>query len=741
MKWALVNQRGQCSPLKRDGRETQDESILRDLPEPAHEEFLRQLRLACESGELQQMSVPGEDEQSLSIDIVPVRQGESASAMVSIDRRLPECTSCMDGASKLARRNEAILRSAMDGFFVVDAQCRFLEVNDAFCRMMGYTHDELMRMRISDLEVDEAENGGVPSHTRTGLHHFPTAHRHKDGHLVHLEISINVLRDNGQKILVGFARDETERLRAERELSRLTHEQKLILDSAAEGIAGIDRDGRITFINAAGAGTLDGRPGEFIGRQVHEALFGTDGTADAHQQPGPVQTVLANDTGLLRLCGYFQRTNGERFPAEYSLTPMLQGLSVIGAVIVFKDLSEHCRLLEERRNLEAQMLQSQKLESLGLLAGGIAHDLNNMLAGIQGNAILANESLDDSEAVDCRLTRIVAVCQRASKVVRQILTYAGRVACETGPLQLNDFVLEMKEFMRAIVSATIRLETRLETDLPTTEADAGQMQQVITSLIINAAEAIGETTGLIILSTQRRDLTQAEIIRSYAGQELRPGRYVCLAIEDDGCGMPAEMLDRIFEPFYSSKGSGRGLGLSAVRGIALAHKGGLRVESTVGHGTRVEILLPVHKTPQAGGPGTLAQPKLRAGTTLLVVDDDDEVRDVIKDMLTACGMNVLTAENGTRGIELFQEHADEIDAVLLDMMMPDMSGAEVFPKLLEIRPDAAVIIASGYSEESIASRFERQRPAGFVFKPFTPSALLDRIGSVIASRAAAAEQL
>ena len=227
-------------------------------------------------------------------------------------------------------------------------------------------------------------------------------------HLVHLEISINVLHDDGQKILVGFARDVTERQQAERELARLTHEQKLILDSAAEGIAGVDRDGNVTFINPAAARMLGGRPGEFIGRHAHQVLFGLppDRLA-APDEDCPIRTVLSNDTGLLRVCGHFQRIDGTRFPAEYSLTPMQHGLSVIGAVVVFKDMTEHRRALEERRMLETQMLQTQKLESLGLLAGGIAHDLNNMLAGIQGNAILAQGELPDSDRVGHRLNRIV----------------------------------------------------------------------------------------------------------------------------------------------------------------------------------------------------------------------------------------------------------------------------------------------------------------------------------------------
>jgi PAS domain S-box-containing protein len=583
--------------------------------------------------------------------------------------------------------------------------------------------------------VDEHANGGVPSHTRTGLHHFPTAHRHKDGHLVHLEISVNVLHDAGDKILVGFARDVTERKRAEEALARLTREQKLILDSAAEGITGLDYQGNITFINPAAARFLGASAGELIGRSAHQIFCRSDRSLASCDTPNcPICTVLKDGRGSRAMDGEFARADGTCFPVECSITSMQAGPNVIGAVLVFKDITKQRRAEEERRSLEAQIQQGQKLESLGLLAGGIAHDLNNMLAGIQGNACLALSEVSDERSVQDRLQRIVGVCERASKVIRQILAYAGHVTCDASPLSLNELVEDMKEFMRAAVPKTISLDTKLEPELPTVQADSGQLQQMLASLLVNAVEAIGEATGRITLSTDRAQLSEADIKREFPAQNLSPGQYACLHVQDTGRGMSAETVQRVFEPFFSQKGVGRGLGLAAMHGVVRAHRGGIRVESELGKGTRFTVVFPALEDAVATEGAQQPQARLAAGSTVLVIDDEYEVRDVIKDMLAGRGLQVLTAADGTRGIEVFKQHAEAIDVVLLDMAMPGRSGEEVLQEILTVRPDAKVIVSSGFIEESFPTRFAGAKPAAFLHKPFTTDALMESINGVLEER-------
>lgn len=640
-------------------------------------------------------------------------------------------------AEALAARGAEILRSSMDGFFAVDGSCRFIEVNDAFCGMVGYSREELLRMRITDLEVVAARDETAQAHTRTGLHHFPSAHRHKDGHVVHLEISVNVLHGDEGKILVGFARDVTERDRAEAALLRLTSVQKLILQSAADGVVGIDADGRVTLANPAAARMLGCAAGTLLGRSAHELLRGENGDASEGPHDGecPVCDVLRRGRSVVQARAPLRRRDGASFPAEYSLSAMHEGARVVGAVLVFRDMTERERAERERRALEAKIEAGQRLESLGLLAGGIAHDFNNMLVGILGNASLALAELRDPERLGDRLRRIVAVCERAGKVIRQILAYAGQGACDAQPLDLSTLIDEMSEFLRAAVPRGITLHRRLRADVPRIEADPGQLQQVLTNLVANSVEAIGESVGDITIETDACELSAAEAARGFPGQGLAAGTYARLTVRDTGCGMTPETLERLFEPFFSRKGAGRGLGLAAMHGIVRAHRGGVRVESAPGRGSTFTLLFPVCPSPRAAAlltapPPSPAHSFLR-GATVLVIDDDPDVRDVVEDMLSARGLCVLVAEDGPRGVELFARHADEIDVVLLDMTMPRMSGAEVFAELRALRPEARIIVSSGYSETSVPLRFGAQRPEAFVHKPFTIDALVARIGEAL----------
>ncbi len=635
----------------------------------------------------------------------------------------------------LARRGEAILASAMDGFFVVDEDYRFIEVNEAFCRMTGYSASELRQMRISDLEVTDAGAGGMPAHTRTGLHHFPAAHRHRDGHLIYLELSVNVLYDEGRKILVGFARDVTERRRAQRELARLSRQHKLILESAAEGICGLDRRGRVVFANPAAGRLLGCWPGELIGADAHDVL-GLAGAQDpGHQADCALCTALGDGGERRQIETTLRREDGSDLEIEYDVTPMRERDAEIGGVLLLRDVSQRKAAERRRRELEAQVQQAQKLESLGLLAGGIAHDFNNMLVGILGNACLALEQLDDRNAVRERLERIIGTGERASKVIRQILAYAGEASAERVPLDLSKLVGEIADFLRVGLDSHIALKTELAAGLPPIEADSGQMQQVLTNLVVNAAEAIGPRGGTVTVATR---LWQAGLdpgACGFSGTPRRAPAYVVLEVRDDGCGMDAATLARIFDPFFSSKGTGRGLGLAAIHGIVRAHGGAIRVQSQPGSGTTFTLLLPAIRArmPQRPAPRRAG---LKRGTCVLVVDDEPEVREVVRAILEQRGARVLAAANGPEAIELFSAQADQIDVVLLDLTMPGMSGAEVYEQLVRIRPDVRVVVSSGYGEREIAQRIGDRAPAGFVRKPFTSASLVARIGEVIGAEGA-----
>jgi CheY-like chemotaxis protein len=331
-----------------------------------------------------------------------------------------------------------------------------------------------------------------------------------------------------------------------------------------------------------------------------------------------------------------------------------------------------------------------------------------------------------------RIQRIVNAGQRASKVVHQVLAYAGRARPDSEPLDLNALVEESVEFQRASFPARVELQLATQAHLPPICADSGQIEQLLSNLVINAAEAIGAASGIVTVRTRAETVTTDEIAREFVGQDVAPGEYIVLEVEDNGSGMTPETLARIFDPFFSMKAAGRGLGLAAIRGIVRAHGGGICVRSQPGVGTLFRVLLPIanedslarscNNQQSEQGASPLNRPAL-----VLVVDDEEDIRDIVQCALESRGMQVLLAENGERGIELFRAQADEIDLVLLDLTMPGLDGRAVLREIHTIRPDARVILSSGYSETDVVSRFGDARLAGFIHKPYTMSVLVESV--------------
>ncbi len=317
--------------------------------------------------------------------------------------------------------------------------------------------------------------------------------------------------------------------------------------------------------------------------------------------------------------------------------------------------------------------------------------------------------------------------ERAADLTRQMLAYSGRGHFVVRPTDVNALVRENLPLFEVAVPKNVRLEGRLDPEPPLVDADVGQIQQVLMNLVINAAEAIGERGGTVTVATGVRDVTSNDqALWRASGQPLAPGRYVSLEVTDDGPGMDADTVDRIFEPFFTTKFTGRGLGLAAVLGVVRGHHGALSVESTPGHGTVFRILF-APSAPQASAGAPAATPPERRPATVLLVDDEEVVRDMVGEVLEHEGFEVLRAEDGSRGVALFREKRDRIDVVLLDLSMPGLSGEETFRRLREIVPDVRVILSSGYDQDEARGRFGAGRPAGFIQKPYRPELLVAEI--------------
>ncbi len=399
------------------------------------------------------------------------------------------------------------------------------------------------------------------------------------------------------------------------------------------------------------------------------------------------------------------------------------------APAIRRELRE-CQVRHERRGLEEQIQQSQRLESLGLLAGGVAHDFNNLLTGILGNASLALDVLDPPEPARGMLESIIQASERAADLTRQLLAYAGNGRFFVRPVDISTLVREIGELMRSSIPKKVRFLLDLADDLPPVEADATQIQQLVMNLVLNAGEAIGDATGIVHVVTRMET-------RSLNGAGSAASRHVCIEVRDTGCGMDEATRAQIFDPFFSTKFTGRGLGLAAALGIARSHQGQIDVESSPGAGSTFRVWLPAAEKGLAEErvPASMARMQADLGGTggILVIDDEALVRSIAKSTLEHFGYSVFEADDGARGVELFRQLQDDIALVLLDLTMPEMGGEEAFDILRQIQPDIPVILSSGYDEAEATRRFAGKNVNGFLKKPYTAETLADRVKSVLAA--------
>lgn len=418
-------------------------------------------------------------------------------------------------------------------------------------------------------------------------------------------------------------------------------------------------------------------------------------------------------------------------------TPVIDSKQrVVGTVGLAIDITSRRRAEDERRILERQTLQAQKLESLGLLAGGIAHDFNNLLTGILTNAELALHHLATSsnlEEVASRVADLKLAALHASELTQQMLAYSGRGRFTVETLSLNAMVAEMSHLLRSSISKRAELRLDLDEQLPDVRADVAQLRQVIMNLLTNASDALGDEPGRIEIRTSACELDPS-MWGSNDEHALPRGTYVKLVVRDEGCGMDEITRARLFEPFYTTKTTGRGLGLSAVQGIVRGHGGGILVESATGEGTTITVLLPAIEATavRASTPSPHAPEPSLGGGRVLVVDDDDRVRLVTGRLLRELGFETVEAESGRRGVEIFAEAPDRFRFALLDMTMPDMSGDQVFAALRAIRSDLPVLLCSGYDEHDVSRRFVAGAEPLFLQKPYTFDALASRIAETLA---------
>jgi len=622
----------------------------------------------------------------------------------------------------------ATLEAAADGILAVGEKGRVLHWNRRFAELWRMPTDLLEERddaRLLAYVADQLEDPGTFRERVDALYasrdEAVDVVRFRDGRVLE-RASFPLLQGSEVRGRVWSFRDVTARARAERTIQESERRYRALFESAADAIF-LMQDGRFVDCNERTLEVFRCTREQVIGAEPTRFSpprqpDGSDSSAGAHAH---IAAALAGERQVFEWV--HSHADGSPFDAEVSLT-RVELPSGAHLLAIVRDVTERRRAQEERLRLERRLLHSQKLESLGVLAGGIAHDFNNLLMAIQGNLELARTGLAPGSAPHARLGDALRAVQRAADLTHQMLAYSGRGRFVVRRLDLSALVEENAHLFRASIAHTTTLALHLEPDLPPIEADGGQVQQVIMNLITNAAEAVGEAPGTIHLSTGVIECDAAELARSRVDEKPAPGPFAFLEVADTGCGMDAETERRMFDPFFTTKVTGRGLGMAAVQGIVQGHHGALFLDSTPGRGTRVRVLFPLaaaappEEAPASGpAPAVGAEPGGPSRGLVLLVDDEEAVRESSALLLEFLGFGVVQAADGLEAVELMRARGDEIVAVLLDLTMPRLDGIAALEEILAIRPDARIVLCSGYDEPDVRSR-TAGRLAGFLAKPF-----------------------
>jgi signal transduction histidine kinase/ActR/RegA family two-component response regulator len=535
----------------------------------------------------------------------------------------------------------------------------------------------------------------------------------------------NEIRGVGVRLI-----DITVAEKAKRQLSEQASAMEAILGSVMEGILVVDHEGKMIYFNDVFqemwklpdhilAKQDDERAIQHVLKQLVDPDRFVARIQELYESPEKTsnQDEIALKDGLI-----FERSS----------RPLFNDDLPIGRVWTFRDVTAIRNEAEERRQLELKVLEAQKLDSLGMMAGGIAHDFNNLLVGVLGNAELALQEAPEDSKLHQQLDGISKASRRAGELCRQLLAYSGHGQIVVIPADLSELVEDMASLLSVSVSRQCQLKMNLADALPAVEADVTQLRQVIMNLTTNASEAVGDAAGTVSVRTGTKMCSREDLADYIADDDIAPGAYVYVEVEDSGCGIEHESLKQMFEPFFSTKFAGRGLGLAAVRGIARSHRAVIAVSSELGSGTCIRVLFPA----SAAEAKTIREDVLvpvqeDVEGTVLVVDDEPDVLEVMEQILILAGYSVVTARDGYDAMDVFEQRHEELRAVILDMTMPGLSGKEAYEQMRGITAAIPIVLASGYSEEEVIERIGDVSAPLFLQKPFQSKELLNAVDAAI----------
>ena len=482
-------------------------------------------------------------------------------------------------------------------------------------------------------------------------------------------------------------------------------------------------DARVRLMSRHGAELLGGTRDSFLHKTI------ADYVSTFYHADGNTQAQVEEMTGMRAI-----RHGEVTEDAEWIVKRPNGGISLIlaraapirndrgritGAVVAWRDITE-------RKRLEEKLRESTKLESLGVLAGGIAHDFNNLLTSMMGHASLLMNDLPKGSTAWGSAQEISRAAERAARLSRQMLTYSGHGRFLVEPLNLSEYLRQREPKIESSISKHVEVDFDLAGNLPAIEADASQIQELISNLVCNGVEAIGPDRGRVTIATRLLSVDQPYIHAPLIHEEVQPGTYVALEVSDTGSGMDANTVARMFDPFFTTKFTGRGLGLAAVQGIVRGHRGRILVYSAPGQGTVIGALFPVAESGAEPEVGALWRAEEGSGT-VLVIEGEEIFRSTANNALRELGYSVVISADGNDGSEILRAQKDEIAVVLLDMTMPGVHGEAMLKELQEIKPGVAVVLCTGFGEAEAQRRFGRYQPAGYLQKPYSVKTLAMRV--------------
>lgn len=504
---------------------------------------------------------------------------------------------------------------------------------------------------------------------------------------------------------------------------------KTITSKMGEGLYATDSKGNITYVNNEASVLLGYSENEMLTQNAHK-LFHIDDLE--HQEQGcTILNTIMNDKTYKQERGFFKSNMDKEFPVELTCTPIRKNRQIVGTITLFHDITKRKQKEAERENLEGQLRQKHKMEAIGYMAGGMAHNFNNNLAVILGNVELAQmKQAQNSQALNFLENAKIAIL-RSRDLIKKIITYSRKGIQHKIPMQLTTIIDETVSLLQPTMPTTVTLQKSFSPDWNTQliNADASQIQEILINLCNNAVLAMNETGELKIL-LEPAELTQENIPAQY---DCLLGHYAKLSVQDNGCGMPAEMLDKIFDPFYSTKEEyeGAGMGLATVQGIVARHQGAIKVSSVLGRGTVFNLYFPLIEQSCIDVP-TPENTTLPGGTEhLLFVDDDETLASLGKELLNESGYQVSAMTDSLEALQLFASKADDFDLVITDQTMPQLSGIDLIAELKKIRPDIPTILCTGYSSKVDETEARKLGINAFLMKPLALASLAQTVRRVL----------